>query len=262
VDGVTLNDTANQDCLQALLLTNPQDVKQEIEQSHSQNDRPSWLLDDNLTFLKWQHRVAHPVLWIHGMPSVSTTLITTDIVNFLLSDDGQSPHTAVAYFFCGLVNSRQSPIVDMLRAILYQVLRRQPTLFKHIRKTYDVHLEKLFTSVDALQNLWSILCNMLNDKALNKAYIVIDGLEECDTDSLNLFLALWRHTIGSSRPMMDHLLTHKWLFLTRDEHTLVPYLKKFPNIDLGERHLGLASTHEDHVLSKTNEAHSGKCLQF
>ena len=150
----------------------------------------------------------------------------------------------------------------MLRAILYQILRRQPTLFKHIRKEYDAHLEKLFTSANALQTLWNILLNMLNDKALTKAYIVIDGLERCDTISLDVFFTLWRQTFRSSRPTMDHLLTHKWLFLTRDNHTLVPYLKELPSIDLGERHTGLASTDEAHVLSKTNDGHSGKYLRI
>jgi hypothetical protein len=74
----------------------------------------------------------------------------------------------------------------VLRGLIYLICDQQPSLIPHVRKKYDHAGEALFKDANAWVALSEIFTNILLDPSLKSIYLIVDGLDECQTNLLQL----------------------------------------------------------------------------
>ena len=189
---VDVQDQRDQACLQAIFITDPVDDMRTIE---SKKDRvmknsSNWMTQDP-AYEEWQRPNSEALLWLHGEPGKGKTMLAISLV----SEISQRLHTGgnqavLAYFFCDNKDDRRRTTTAVLRGLIYQILMQRPELCFYLRTQYEKQKEHLLNSPNTLQTLWRILRDIASDPSLNELYIVIDALDECDSESTEAFLAL------------------------------------------------------------------------
>lgn len=99
----------------------------------------------------------------------------------------QSHSTIFLEYYCDNKDDRRNSATAILRGLLYQLLQSRPILFKYIISDFKIQREELFAKSSFL-SLWRIFRDMLQDPDLKAVYCVLDGLDECDGDSLEMLL--------------------------------------------------------------------------
>ncbi|PWI64386.1 hypothetical protein PCL_10524 [Purpureocillium lilacinum] len=107
--------------------------------------------------------------------------------------------------------------VAVLRGLIFLLAAQQPSLVSHLRDKYNHSGPKLFEGANAFFALSDILSGMLRDPSLARAYVVIDALDECQTDLQRLLKLIVQNTSASRV---------KWIVSSRNrpdiEHELKP----------------------------------------
>jgi hypothetical protein len=88
------------------------------------------------------------------------------------------------------------------------LVTQQSSLASHIRKKYDHGGKAMFQDENAWVVLAEILEDVLQDPHLRPTYLIIDALDECVTNLLELFKFLTKHSSVSSRV--------KWIVSSRN----------------------------------------------
>ncbi|KAI9739494.1 MAG: hypothetical protein M1835_003192, partial [Candelina submexicana] len=101
----------------------------------------------------------------------------------------QSHNAILVYYFCDSKNANCSTGITILRGLMLQMLRQRPILFRHLMEDFELQKERLFDSPSASEALWRIFKKMVLDPGVGDMYCVIDGLDECESSSLEAFLA-------------------------------------------------------------------------
>jgi hypothetical protein len=169
-------------CAQDLRVIDPRDDKRRIEETKGGllKDSYRWILD-NSQFQDWRSdQQQGSLLWIKGDPGKGKTMLLCGIIDEL---NNSIANTALlSYFFCQATDSRINNATAILRGLIYMLISQQPSLVSHIRKKYDHAGKSLFEDTNAWVALVKIFTDMLQDPHLNKAYLIIDALDECVTD--------------------------------------------------------------------------------
>ena len=181
-------DDKNQQCLRHLLVTDPSKDKVRIQQTKGGLLRDSycWILD-HTGFQQWCNKPDNHLLWIKGDPGKGKTMLLCGIIDEFEKIAGTS-HLLV-YFFCQATNNELNKATNVLRGLIYFLIREQPSLVSHIRKEYDSAGEKMFEGNNVWFTLSKILADILQDPSLPDTTLVIDALDEC-VEGLILLLDL------------------------------------------------------------------------
>jgi hypothetical protein len=70
----------------------------------------------------------------------------------------------------------------VLRGLLYLLLDQEPPLMSHVRKKFAHAGKQLFEDVDQWDALSKILANILQDSSRPNTFLIIDALDECETN--------------------------------------------------------------------------------
>ena len=103
----------------------------------------------------------------------------------------ESHDTIFLEYYCDNKDNRRNSATAILRGLLYQLLKSRPNLSKHIIPDFQIQGEKLFaesSSLSSLLSLWKIFCDILHDPDVKTVYCVLDGLDECERDSLKMLI--------------------------------------------------------------------------
>ncbi|KAG5747902.1 hypothetical protein H9Q72_014013 [Fusarium xylarioides] len=65
---------------------------------------------------------------------------------------------------------------DVVRGLLFHMLKEEPQTFKFIQHPFDTQGTNLF---DDLWQLWKIFCHIVEDPGLGKVFVLLDGVNEC-----------------------------------------------------------------------------------
>lgn len=178
-----LEDPRTQACLSDLRVTNTEHDKKRIETTKGGllSDAYRWVLGCD-AFQEWHNSSDGQLLWIRGDPGKGKTMLLCGIIDEL------SPHTrlkdpcastSMAYFFCQATDSRINNAPAVLRGLIYMLVDQQPALVPHVQRHYDKDGKAVFEGVNAWTALTEILCNILEDPAMQDTCIIIDALDEC-----------------------------------------------------------------------------------
>ncbi|RYP42429.1 hypothetical protein DL768_010338 [Monosporascus sp. mg162] len=205
----------NKECLADLHKTDPHDDKERIKQTKGGllKESSNWILKHE-DFQRWHNNDEARLLWIKGDPGKGKTMLLIAIVDELERQLGQlkQPHqqstTVLSYFFCQGTNSDLNNATAVLRGLIFLLIRQQPLLISHLREKYDHQGQGLFQGINAFVALSGIFGSMLRDPKLTRAYIVVDALDECETNRKQLLNLIVQNISASPRV--------KWIVSSRN----------------------------------------------
>ena len=214
-----VDDATYQAIVEDLKVTDP--IK---DLQHSVKGRPlnqaSWALDDD-NYCKWFDALESQVLWLHGNAGQGQPVIASLIVHTLEERFQDSEGTFSAYFFCDEKDAHRRTLQDVLKLLIRQMILKNRDLVEHLlvcttqgkksdRKTQDFKMA-------TVSELWKILHSMLHDARVDRAYFIVNALDEADRESRKDFLSLIEMYLQpSAEALTDEQATPiKWVFLSR-----------------------------------------------
>ncbi|GKT52382.1 vegetative incompatibility protein HET-E-1 [Colletotrichum spaethianum] len=162
--------------------TDPHDDKTRIERTKGclLRDSYRWILDHD-DFRRWRDDDDQSrLLWIKGDPGKGKTMLLCGIIDELEKTPADT--RTLCYFFCQATDSRLNNATAVLRSLIYQLLDQNPSIIGRARKKYDHAGKKLFQDVNSWDALSKMLFSILEESSLQNTYLVIDALDECETD--------------------------------------------------------------------------------
>jgi hypothetical protein len=100
----------------------------------------------------------------------------------------ETENAELLFYFCSHQDGKRNTAVAVLRGLVYQIIAKRPNLTKHILSYFESR-EKAQHTLSSLEALWIIFRMLLQDPDLGPIFCVLDGLDECDEDSLGLLVA-------------------------------------------------------------------------
>ena len=98
-----------------------------------------------------------------------------------------SPDAASLEFFYDNKDDKRNTANSVIQGLVFQLLNKRKELFKHILPIFAIQKTSLFSG-SSFESLWRIFEDMTCDPILRTIYCVLDGLDECDKDSLDVIL--------------------------------------------------------------------------
>ncbi|KAJ5338643.1 hypothetical protein N7452_005371 [Penicillium brevicompactum] len=202
-----LEDEKNQECKKDLLLTNPAEDMARIESSKGFLLAGScgWILT-HPSFKEWEDSGTSQLLWIRGNPGKGKTMLLISVIKNMW----QKPfdYRFLSFFFCQETDKDLNNATGVLRGLTHQLVVQHPTLITYLRKEYDNAGANMFNSNRAFYSLNKIFLNMLQDPRVDTIYLMLDALDECQTDQAGLLRLIRETMLIPSRKV-------KWLITSR-----------------------------------------------
>ncbi|KAF5680208.1 heterokaryon incompatibility protein het-E-1 [Fusarium circinatum] len=177
-------DDKDNDCLRALLVTDPRTDKKGIQSQKGDPLKESyeWILKSD-AYSKFIDDPSSRVLWINGPPGKGKTMLLCGII-----DELQNSLRPISFFFCqaNVKEKDLSSDVAVMRGLIYVLLEHQPSLISVIRPSYDKQKDRLFNSINSSEFLRNILTMMLQDPCLHDTILLVDALDECTVNRSNI----------------------------------------------------------------------------
>ncbi|KAH6985511.1 hypothetical protein EDB80DRAFT_229356 [Ilyonectria destructans] len=179
--GVQDHSDKDAEILAALRSTDPSDDKTRIQRQKGGllKDSSNWILD-HADFRRWRYDEQGRLLWIKGDPGKGKTMLLCGIVDQL--ENLPADTRRLSYFFCQATDLRLNNATSVLRGLLYLLLDQEPSLMSHVRKKYNHVGKQLFEDANQWDALSKILFNILQDSSRQKTFLIIDALDECETN--------------------------------------------------------------------------------
>ncbi|KMU77168.1 Pfs [Coccidioides immitis RMSCC 3703] len=237
--------------LNALLLTQPEDDRNSliIRKGKRVENTCQWIMK-NQQYRQWLEQTNSQILWLSGGPGKGKTILAIYLTEELERCVNLKSGT-VLYYFCDNQDEKRNTALAVLRGLLHQLLEQHPYLAQYIEKFFD-GVETTSYTVSRFERLWRAFYTLLQNGGLNEVVCVVDGLDECEDESLKLFLDSLHSLFLGSKPLNTRF---KLLLLSRAQPTFIESkLGRFPRLDLDVdcRH-ELRRDVEKYITAKVNE---------
>jgi hypothetical protein len=127
----------------------------------------SWLQDDPHLF------------WLCGGPGKGKTMMSIFLTQALERQNGDD----IIYYFCNSEDDRNSTSSAILRALIWQILAKRPGLVSLVLPYFTIP-ERSQAVLSTPGTLLGILVQLAQDAMMAPMYCLIDGLDECEHDSI------------------------------------------------------------------------------
>ncbi|KAH8797775.1 hypothetical protein F5884DRAFT_151539 [Xylogone sp. PMI_703] len=155
-----------------------------------------WIVDDK-HFQLWLTSENQHALWICGGPGKGKTFLSSYLIDELpgiLRTLGQSDNPLVLKFFCDNRDGLRNTALVVLLSLLHQLLesdKSNTSLHNDVSSLLQDPHTDLFSKTPR-QDLWDIFknkasplpCGLENGNIQRRMYLLLDGLDECDGESI------------------------------------------------------------------------------
>ncbi|KKP01520.1 hypothetical protein THAR02_06380 [Trichoderma harzianum] len=236
-------------CLKDLRLTDPRDDKTRIQQTKGGllKESSDWIFE-NETFKQWHNDEQNTLLWVKGDPGKGKTMLLCAIIDELTPGTklakpiDKTNNTFLSYFFCQGTDSRINNATAILRGLIYLIIIQDRSLISHIQEKYNHAGKDLFLDANAWVALSEMLLNILHDPKVADVVLIVDALDECETDSAKLLEFITKY---ASLPRV------KWAVSSRNTLGIQQKLETF--IQSGMLSLELKANAETHIRGQRDE---------
>lgn len=142
-----------------------------------------WILR-HPSFASWIDKAGSHILWLIGHPGCGKTTISFFIAQQFEKAYGPSAPYVYIYFCDDKVN-KQKDGKSILIGLIFQILCRQPSMIRHVKKVFDQQGTSVVQSFPAL---WGVFENILKDPKSGPVFIIVDALDECEGKTCRQFL--------------------------------------------------------------------------
>lgn len=244
--------------LDALLLTRPEvDRKSLIALKGRRVDGTCEWLIQHPRYQEWLADAHRPLLWISGGPGKGKTMLAIYITE-VLQPAVDSAHDVLLYYFCSNRNKNQNTAITMLRGILHQWIDLDPDLAQHIKNSFEGTETTKYT-VSSFVSLWRVFLTLLRQTGSSRVVCVLDGLDECERESLRQLLDAVGNYLSDSQERARPRL--KLILLSRPQPALLESkLGQYPQIKLDDSDTEISHDVERYVFAKVAELASEQNL--
>ncbi|RSL68331.1 hypothetical protein CEP54_002836 [Fusarium duplospermum] len=226
--------TEEERCLQALFVTDPTSDRNAIITAKGERTAGTceWIISTE-GYKTWENTPESSILWISGPPGKGKTFISVFLTQHLKANIVSSSCNLV-YFFCDNKVSTRNTAVNILRGLMYQLIRLHEGLLSHVMEHWKVQQRGLF-SESSFESLWSIFQAMVLALIDTRIYCVLDALDECSEVSLEPLLYKLKELFNSDNSTRHNV---KLAILSRRHPVCLPEaLNTFNHVLLDdERH--------------------------
>lgn len=157
-----------------------------------------WLLESD-AFAAWKQRPGF--LWLYGTSGCGKTVLSSAIIHNLFNQGTKS----VVYFYFDFNDDSKKRTEDMLRSILVQLYHKHPAAREKLKTLYAMSGEggQQLSLVDMQDAFKSIV------RQLEQLSIVVDALDESDSESIHILVEWIRDTLRTGFPGLRILVTSR-----------------------------------------------------
>ncbi|CAI7590736.1 unnamed protein product [Penicillium crustosum] len=155
-----------------------------------------WLLD-NQAFKDWfdpNYPKIPPLLWLNGIPGAGKTVLAS-----LTIEEARklTPKPTVLFFYCKHGDPERNSFLALARSLLAQILEQDQNLLLYFYQECCNSKEAVLTSPEKVNKLLDFAF-----RNCKSAYIIIDGLDECEREQRKS-IAQWFRTLVESLPITE-----------------------------------------------------------
>lgn len=244
--------------LDALLLTRPEvDRKSLIALKGRRVDGTCEWLIQHPSYREWLADTNRPLLWISGGPGKGKTMLAIYITE-VLQPVVDSANDVLLYYFCSNRNKNQNTALTILRGILHQWIDLDPDLAQHIKNSFEGTETTKYT-VSSFVSLWRVFLTLLRQTGSSRVVCVLDGLDECEKESLRQLLDAVGNYLSDSREKPRPRL--KLILLSRPQPAILESkLGQYQQIKLDDSDTEISHDVERYIFAKVAELASEQNL--
>ncbi|KAK7598537.1 hypothetical protein V3481_000161 [Fusarium oxysporum f. sp. vasinfectum] len=184
-----------------------------------------WLLD-NETFKGWfdlRYARIPPLLWLTGLPGAGKTILTSLIVEEI--QKLSTPRPRVLVFYCKQSSPEHNTFLALARSFILQLLNQDKSLLLYLHRKHCDSNEAILSSIPLVQEMLNFLFS-----SCKSAYIIIDGLDECEREERKVITQWFRHLVESLPENEPDRL--RCLFVSQDDRIGVKDLQGLAKITI------------------------------
>ncbi|KAH8585990.1 hypothetical protein B0O99DRAFT_704796, partial [Bisporella sp. PMI_857] len=114
-------------------------------------------------------------LFCPGIPGAGKTIITSIVVEELITRFGNDNNIGIAYLYCDYKRQHEQKLKDIFANLLKQLVQEQPSIPDSVKTLYNLHKDK--QTWPSLGDILGVLHYVA--VAYSRVYIVVDALDEC-----------------------------------------------------------------------------------
>jgi ankyrin repeat domain-containing protein 50 len=244
--------------LDALLLTRPEIDRSSLIalKGRRVNGTCEWLIR-HPGYQEWLKGTDPPLLWISGGPGKGKTMLAIYITEEIQPVFDSAQGVLLYYFFSNRDRNRNTA-VTMMRGIIHQWLNLHPHLAHHIKNYFEGSETTKYT-ISSFVSLWRLFLILLQQSGSCQVICVLDGLDECEKESLRQFLdALGDYFLKSKETPRVSL---KVILLSRPQPALLENkLGRYRRIKLDDSDMEVGRDVEKYISAKVDELASEQTL--
>ncbi len=174
-------------CRNALFLTHPHvDRESLMSTKGTRVDGTCEWIRQNEDYQSWLHGDTR-LLWISGGPGKGKTMLSIFLTRELEKITQTMGDAELVFNFCSHQDEKRNTAVAVLRMLVHEVITKRPKLVKPILPYFETP-EKTRQTLSSLETLWIIFTRLVQDPDLGAMFCVLDGLDECDKDTLRVLV--------------------------------------------------------------------------
>ncbi|EGD85581.1 hypothetical protein H112_06488 [Trichophyton rubrum D6] len=242
----------NLEFLKDLRLTDPRDDKSRILDTKGGLLAKSyeWIVDFG-DFKKWRSDQGSGVFWISGSPGKGKTMLLCGIIDHL-SNPGVK-HIPPSFFFFQEGDSQLNNATAVLRGLIYLLALQHRSFLDYLQERYSLSGGTLFADPENFFALSNVFRNMLSIQTTKPIYLIVDALDECQTDLRKLLDLICQTSSTPSNCV-------KWIVSSRNLYDIKEVLgpfehKVYLSLDQNDALISTAvNTYIDHKVNQLSRA--------